>query len=542
MQSADEKAIKKVYKKLSLKFHPDKIRPDPSKNETLETLNARYVEISKAYQALTDEEVRNNYIQYGHPDGKQSFSIGIALPQFIISDGNGKYVVLVYTLLLGVLLPYLVGSWWYGTQRMSKEGILMESSNNLFREYNDDIDESGVVAALSTGREFANILKGDKAEAGLAKLESRITAEGFLSPSDQEKLDDIDEPARRKALALLWAYLGRVRPDETAENSHRFEVAPIAQALTQSFLATSLAYGTTGPIMAAYSACQHIIQALPPKAAPLLQLPHFTPAIVKTVEGDLRSHLSIQQFMSLPDARRRGLAVGKGMLSDAQYKTAMQVAGQLPYLRVEKAFFKVTGEKYVTPSSLVSLVVKGRIIPPGSENVPAVNPLDLEDVDAAEDDVEALTGRKKQTIKGPDGELITIDDKPTLPPLTFAPYFYKEIAPRWHVFLTDSKQGKMAVPPFTFTQFDRPIFDDEGRPTFNMQTFKAQFAAPPHPGAYTFVMQLVCDSYVGFDTKMQVTLHVEDASKAEEMESEGEISEPDEGKTPFLPESNAVIT
>ncbi len=78
---ATEKVIKRTYKLLSLKFHPDKIKPDPSKNETMEMLNDRYVEISKAYQALTDEDIRNNYEQYGHPDGKQGYSINIALPK-----------------------------------------------------------------------------------------------------------------------------------------------------------------------------------------------------------------------------------------------------------------------------------------------------------------------------------------------------------------------------------------------------------------------------------------------------------------------------
>ena len=148
-------------------------------------LNDRYVELTKAYQALTDEEVRNNYIQYGHPDGKQSFSIGIALPKFIVEDGNGKYVVLLYTLLLGVLLPYLVGSWWYGVKRRSKEGILMESANNLFRNYQDSIDESGIIHALSTGKEYENLFKGDQADSGLSKIESRIMAESDMSKSSK---------------------------------------------------------------------------------------------------------------------------------------------------------------------------------------------------------------------------------------------------------------------------------------------------------------------------------------------------------------------
>jgi len=541
-ESATEKQIKSTYKKLSLKFHPDKAKPDPAKNETADDISARYVEISKAYQALTDAEIRDNYIRYGHPDGKQGYSINIALPKIIVSDGNGKYIVLLYTVIFGIFLPYLVGSWWYGTLRRSKEGVLMESANRLFREYKDNIDEGGVVAALSTGKEYENLLKGDKADAGLAKVESRILAEGDLSPlagglslKDRERLEDLESGPRRKALALLWAYLGRVELDDPALNKAKFGVAPIAEALNKSFTAISLAYMNTAPLLASYYTSQLLIQAIPPKASPLLQLPYFTPNIVKAVEGDSRIHTKVQEFMDRPDSKRRSLAVGKGLLTEQQYKEAVSVAKQLPYLRVAKAYFKVTGEKYIIPSSLVTLVVKGRFVPPGSEKVPAVNELDLEDVDPAEDDLDAILGRKakKQVGKDEKGKPImeSADSEPIFPPLAAAPYLARDHSPRWHVFLTDSKQGRVAVPPFTFAQFDRPVFEADGRtPTFAMQTLKAQFQAPPQAGHYTFVMHVVCDSYVGFDTKMEVTLVVEEASKAEEMSSEEEISEPEEGK------------
>ncbi|UPK89833.1 hypothetical protein LCI18_000768 [Fusarium solani-melongenae] len=534
-ESLNEKQIKSHYKRLSLKYHPDKIRPDPAKNETAESLNDYYVELTKAYQALTDEDVRNNYIQYGHPDGKQSFSMGIALPKFIVSDGNGKYVVLLYTLLLGVLLPWLVGSWWYGTKRRSKEGVLMESANNLFRHYEENIDQGGIITALSTGKEFEETLKGDKAESGLSKIESRITAEGEHKPyasgmtaKDKDKLEDLDNGVRRKALALLWAYLGRVELDDPALTKAKFQVGPIARALNQSFNAISLAYGNIGPIAGSYYASQHLIQAMPPKSSPLLQLPHITPSIVSGIEGDSKTHMSVQKFMDRPDAQRRQLAVGEGLLTEEQYKTAVSVAKQIPYFRVAKAFFKVTGERFIIPSSLVSLVIKGRFIPPGTENVPAVDELDLEDIDPAEDDIEALSGRKKKVIKGPDGKPVHVDEQTILPPLTFAPHYARDHSPQWHAFLSDSKQGKMAVPPFHFAKFDQPIVDDKGNPTFNMQTLKAQFAAPPQAGHYTFVLHVICDSYVDFDTKMEVTLVVEEASKAAEMQAEDDISEPDE--------------
>lgn len=505
-------------------------------------LNDYFVELTKAYKALTDEDIRNNYIQYGHPDGKQSFSIGIALPKFIVTGGNGKYVILVYAILLGVLLPYLVGTWWYGTQRMSKENVLIESANNLFREYEDSIKEGDIISAVSSGVEFQQILKGEKSESGLGKLESRILAEGIVTPfagglsvKDRTKLEDLDGGVRRKALALLWAYLGRVELDDPALNQAKLEVAPIALALNSSFTAISLAFGTTAPILASYLTAQNLMQALAPGASPLLQLPHFTTAIVKAIEGDSKSHMTLQQYMQLSEQYRHKISVGKGLLADAQYRTAMDVAKQLPHLQVEKAFFKVTGERFITPSSLVSLVVKGRFIPPGSTDVCEVNELDLEDVDPDEGDLDALLGRPKK-IKG---EKVP-ETKPVQPPLVFAPYFARDYSPRWHVFLTDSKQGKIAVPPFTFTTFDKPIYDENGKPTFNVQTLKAQFQAPPQAGNYTFVMHLICDSYVGFDTKMEVTLVVDEASKAAAIEAEDEISEPDEGRFPAYYEMNGL--
>ncbi|KAK8049181.1 hypothetical protein PG994_010911 [Apiospora phragmitis] len=450
-ESLSEKQIKSFYRKLSVKFHPDKIRPDPAKNETVESLSDKWVELTKAYQALTDEEVRNNWMMYGNPDGKQGFSISIALPSFIVAEGNGKYVVLVYALLLGVLLPYLVGSWC--------------------------IDEGGIVAALSAGKEYETQFKGNKSESGLSKIESKVAQEGLtggLSGKEKEKLDDIDNGLRRKTL-----------------NAAKFVVTPIAQALNNSFNAIALAYGNTAPILGSYFTGQRLIQAMPPQASPLYQLPHVTPAVVKAIEGESKVHTTLQQFMGQPDAERRRLAVGKGLLTEDQYQDVVTVAQQLPYLQVEKAFFKVTGERVIIPSSLEA---------------------DLEDPDPVE------------------GELVkaTDDSDRVLPPLTFAPYYARSHSPRWHVFLTDSKQGKMAVPPFTFATFDKPIFKADGTPTFEMQTLKAQFAAPPGPGHYTFVMHVICDSYVGFDAKMEVTLVVEDASRADAMAAEDEISEPDE--------------
>ena len=497
----------------------------------MELLNDRWVEMSKAYSALLDEEVRNNWMQYGHPDGKQSFSIGIALPKFMISEGNGKYVLLFYAVVLGVALPYVVGKWWYGTQALTKDGVIIASAGKMFREYKEEITVGGVAAATSTGEEFQQLLKGSKADAGLSKIEKNVLAAGLLD-RDQVQLKEIEDPFRRKVLALLWAYLARVDLGDATLENEKYAVAPVAFLLNDSFTSIALAFGVVAPLLASYHASQHIIQATLPDSSPLLQLPYFTPKRIQAIEGsDSKTHMSLQKFMSLPTSTRRRLAAD---LSDSEYSTAMQVAQQMPYFVVAKAFFKVIGDKVITPSALVQLVVKGRIIPPGTRNVPEVNEIELEDIDPVEGDLDALLGRKpaKSRKRKPVDDEATSDlntkDNSVQPPLAHAPYFARNHSPRWRVFLADARMGRIGVPPFTFTEFEKAIFDAENKPTFNVQTFKCQFQAPPQVGQFAFKMQLICDSYVGLDSTVDVLLDVQDMSKAAVVESEEEISEPEE--------------
>ncbi|KAF3898246.1 Translocation complex component [Trichophyton interdigitale] len=531
-RSADERAISKHYKRLSVKFHPDKIKPDPAKNETVEMLNERFVELTKAYKTLTDEEIRNNYIQFGHPDGKQSFSIGIALPKFIVTEGNGKFVLLLYGILFGVLLPYTVGRWWYGNQRYTKDNVLVASAGNLFREYKPGLTGGDMISTMSIGDEYTELLNGDHAHSGLAKIEKKILESVDMSPKNKLALSKLDDEKRRKALALLWAYLGRVDLEDNTLNNEKFQVAPPAVTLNNAFTTIALAFGNLQPIMTSLYTSQNLIQAIAPNSSPLLQLPYFTPDVVRSVEGEhSKTHMTIQQFMKLPEVKRRSMTIGSGLLTDSQYQTAVSVARRIPALELCKAVLRVQGEKVITPSSLVQLVVKARFVPPGCEYVPPVKESDLVIEDIDEDAIaDAQTGNA--TVDPKEKEKKTLsekEDEPEIqPPLAHAPYFARDHSPRWHIFLADVKQDRMAVPPFTFTKFDKPIFDDEGKPTFNVQTMKMQFQAPPQAGSFPFVLNIVCDSYIGFDQEQEITLEVADLEKAAAIAQEDDISEPDE--------------
>lgn len=187
--------------------------------------------------------------------------------------------------------------------------------------------------------------------------------------------------------------------------------------------------------------------------------------------------------MDLPEYQRRKLATDQpGALTPQQYNEAVAVARQLPLLRVERAFFKCRGEKCIVSGSLVQFVVKARIIPPGTANVPAVNPIDLEDPDPEDGDLQAVAPARKAAAtpsKRAGARKVDDDaDRDVVPPLTHAPYFARDHSPRWHLLLAETKQQRVAVPPSSFATLDAEAFDAAGKPTFGVQTMKLTFQAP----------------------------------------------------------------
>lgn len=558
---ATEKEIKKHYKRMSIKFHPDKLQV--SANQTKEEIESYFVEITKAYKSLTDDTIRKNFELYGHPDGRQEMSMGIALPSWVIESQNNIWVLGIYGLVFGIGLPYLVARWWYGTRSRTKDGLINATAQSFFQHLREDTPPARILALIAISEELQDPIldkRGSgKNQAALVEMEKEVR-ERVVRLGERWKLidqvspDHLGDKRKRKRiqcadalesdtqfrshsihknLILLYSYLLRVETSSVLLTKERYLLAAKAEKLLNGMLSISLAHNWMDLTILLMDMIQSFVQAVPPsiearEASELMQLPGITfdsaNDLIKS--DDKWGPWGLQGLWKMPDShRKKVLGVGQdGKMDAGTYAEMLRVLGEWPRIELLDAYFKVTGEKIVTPGAIVQYIVKIRTLPfkkdgtllhaglrPGSdisrrEQESSVRP-STEDDDEAK--LENLIGRVDPK-----------SDKEGKQPIGFAraPFFLEERKPNWWIFISDSKQSRIIVQPAKCTD----VGPDKTR------TFSIQFQAPPQPGLYTFRAVVKSDCYLASEAEMSVLLKVDDASKLEEGDFEDDISEPDE--------------
>lgn len=196
---------------------------------------------------LTDETIRKNWEVYGHPDGRQEVSMGIALPKWIVESSNNIWVLGVYGLIFGGALPALVvrvhstcaymynltlhgqGRWWFGNRQKTKDGVNGRSAAVFFKNLSEESGTDDVVASLAKTFEWeCSKLSNSKQDAALDSVEAGIQ-EKFGAVKWRElmkhaELDGTKKHSRRwRAFTLLFAHLLRVQiHDQALQNGRLF--------------------------------------------------------------------------------------------------------------------------------------------------------------------------------------------------------------------------------------------------------------------------------------------------------------------------------
>ena len=88
-KGATEDEIKKAYRTLAKKYHPD-LHPDDADAE------AHFKEINEAYEVLTDADKRQKYDAYGFAGVDPNFSAGAAVSEASAEADSAVFRILIW--------------------------------------------------------------------------------------------------------------------------------------------------------------------------------------------------------------------------------------------------------------------------------------------------------------------------------------------------------------------------------------------------------------------------------------------------------------
>ena len=194
--NADERTIKKAYKKLALKYHPDK---NPNNLQA----KSKFILIAKAYDALTNEESKKNFEKYGNPDGPGSMRISVALPSFVLEKKNHMPILVLFVILILVICPVAFLMWYHGNKEYNDTGMMISDQFIFYNYLNENILLKQMPFVLGLAREYLSLsVKADETDI-LIKAYNK-----YLSLMSKHKLETI-HPLNKKAICLLYSYLDR---------------------------------------------------------------------------------------------------------------------------------------------------------------------------------------------------------------------------------------------------------------------------------------------------------------------------------------------
>lgn len=158
---------------------------------------------------LTDETIRSNYEKYGHPDGRQPITTGIALPPWIIEGKNNIWVLGLYGIIFGAALPAFVGRWWFGNRQKTKDGVNAKTAATFFTTLKEEWGLDEIVGVLAKGFAF-EMGKTSGHDEEYTSLEGKVREELGDKWETMSQVAELKVEQCRRAVILLYAHLFRL--------------------------------------------------------------------------------------------------------------------------------------------------------------------------------------------------------------------------------------------------------------------------------------------------------------------------------------------
>ncbi|XP_047164865.1 dnaJ protein ERDJ2A [Vigna umbellata] len=365
---AAESEIKKKYRRLSIQYHPDK-NPDPEAHKY-------FVEyIAKAYQALTDPIARENYEKYGHPDGRQGFQMGIALPQFLLNiDGASGGILLLWIVGVCILLPLVIAVVYLSrSSKYTGNYVMHQTLSTYYYLMKPSLAPSKVMDVFIKAAEYMEIPVRRTDDEPLQKLLLLVRSELNLDlkniKQEQAKFWK-QHPALVKTELLVQAQLTRefasLSPSLQSDFRRILETAPrlLEELMKMAVIPRNAqGHGWLRPAIGVVELSQSIIQAVPLSArkstggspegiAPFLQLPHVSETIIKKVAR--KKVRTFQELHDMDSQERADLLIQTGGLSSAEVQDIETVLDMMPSLTLEVTC-ETEGEEGIQEGDIVTI-------------------------------------------------------------------------------------------------------------------------------------------------------------------------------------------
>jgi len=164
---------------------------------------------------MTDEKARENFLKYGNPDGKGSFAVGIALPNFLQKEEYQIQVLVAFFILIIIIVP-----WLFLNQITANEkdvGGVDVDNRKIFTELiNENMLMKHIPGILAHSYEFSQMKVRSKDELEILKRIKELDEVKEAIPT--AKQDAKKGAVQVKPICLIMGYMYNIIEKKDLDN------------------------------------------------------------------------------------------------------------------------------------------------------------------------------------------------------------------------------------------------------------------------------------------------------------------------------------